>query len=66
MNEGSRYGLHGDPIYILYLYDHMWLVGMVFTNIEAISTLVCLLLDDNGFLMCNYYYLQYAAFNLQA
>ena len=27
INEGSPYGLHGDPIYILYLYDHMWLVG---------------------------------------
>ena len=28
INEGSPYGLHGDPIYILYLYDHMWLVGL--------------------------------------
>ena len=27
INEGSPYGLHGDPIYILYLYDHLWLVG---------------------------------------
>ena len=27
---------------------------LVFTNIQAISTLVCLLLDDNGFLICNY------------
>ena len=24
---GSPYGLHGVPIYILYLYDLMWLVG---------------------------------------
>ena len=29
INEGSPYGLHGDPIYILYLYDHMWLVGHI-------------------------------------
>ena len=27
---------------------------LVFTNIQAISTLVNLLLDDNGFLMCIY------------
>ena len=27
---------------------------LVFTNIQAISTLVCLMLGDNGFLMCNY------------
>ena len=27
---------------------------LAFTNIQAISTLVCLQLDDNGFLMCNY------------
>ena len=26
----------------------------VYTNIQAISTLVCLLFDDNGFVMCNY------------
>ena len=32
---GSPYGLHGVPIYILYLYDHMWLVG-----VEAIRTLM--------------------------
>ena len=24
---GSPYDLHGVPIYILYVYDHMWLVG---------------------------------------
>ena len=29
INEWSPYGLHGDPIYILYLYDHMWLVGVL-------------------------------------
>ena len=27
---------------------------LVFINIQAISTLQCLLLDDNGFLVCNY------------
>ena len=27
---------------------------LVFTNIKAISTLECLQLDDNVFLMCNY------------
>ena len=26
----------------------------VYTNIQAISTLVCLLFDDNGVAMCNY------------
>ena len=26
----------------------------VYTNIQAISTLVCLLFDDNGFVMCHY------------
>ena len=26
----------------------------VYTNFQAISTLVCLLFDDNGFVMCNY------------
>ena len=25
--RASPYGLHGVPIYILYLYDQMWLVG---------------------------------------
>ena len=29
INVGSPYGLHGDPIYIWYLYDQMWLVGKV-------------------------------------
>ena len=33
---------------------------LVFTNIQAISELVSLQLDDNWFLMCNY-----AIFNLQ-
>ena len=28
INEGSPYGLHWVPIYIAYLYDHMWLVGL--------------------------------------
>ena len=28
INAGSPYGLQGDPIYISYLYDQMWLVGM--------------------------------------
>ena len=27
INVGSKYGLHMLPIYILYLYDQMWLVG---------------------------------------
>ena len=26
----------------------------VYTNIQAISTLVCLLFDENGFVMCNH------------
>ena len=30
------------------------LILLVFTNIQAISTLVCLRLDDNGFAICNY------------
>ena len=30
INVGSIYGLHGVPIYILYLYDQMWLVGYVY------------------------------------
>ena len=28
----------------------------VYTNIQSISTLVCLLFDANGFVMCNYYF----------
>ena len=32
INEGSPQGLHGDRIYILYLYDHMWLVGEVYPD----------------------------------
>ena len=27
INVGSPCGLQGDPIYISYLYDQMWLVG---------------------------------------
>ena len=27
---------------------------LVFTNIQALPTVACLQLDDNGFLMCNY------------
>ena len=27
-NVGFQYGLYGVPVYILYLYDQMWLVGM--------------------------------------
>ena len=27
INVGSPYGLHGDPMYISYLYDQTWLVG---------------------------------------
>ena len=26
---GPQYGLHGVHIYILYLYDQMWLVGFI-------------------------------------
>ena len=33
INKVSPYGLHGVPVYILYLYDHMWLVGNVFQNV---------------------------------
>ena len=33
INEGSPYGLHGDLKYILYLYDHMWLVGYIYIYI---------------------------------
>ena len=29
IHAGSSHGLHGDPIYISYLYDQMWLVGYV-------------------------------------
>ena len=41
INVGSPYGLHGDPIYIWYLYDQMWLVGLSF-----IVTLKCGVRDD--------------------
>ena len=34
INVGSEYGLPGDPIYILYLYDHMWLVGKIVGKIK--------------------------------
>ena len=43
INVGSPYGLHGDPIYIWYLYDQMWLVGKFnnlynnFNNINRID-----------------------------
>ena len=41
INEGSPYGLHGDPIYILYLYDHMWLVGNDSTITNLRQSLLC-------------------------
>ena len=30
INVVSPYGLHGFPIYILYLYDQMWLVWLIY------------------------------------
>ena len=38
INEGSPpYGLHEDPIFILYLYDHMWLVGILYISVNLVG-----------------------------
>ena len=40
INEGSPYGLHGDSIYILYLYDHMWLVGALLCVAHSLQSVL--------------------------
>ena len=44
INVGSPYGFHGDPIYIWYLYDQMWLVGYLLydcTQCTVLRVLYC-------------------------
>ena len=50
INEGSPYGLHGVPIYIVYLYDHMWLVGIF---VHLLWSYIILLYQTKSFLLLN-------------
>ena len=53
INMVSPYGLHGVPIYILYLYDQMWLVGELF-NRGPNTVIAFSCRDCDGFLFVGY------------
>ena len=49
INVGSPYGLDGDPIYIWYLYDQMWLVGK--EQRIRVNRKILLVISDESFQM---------------
>ena len=53
INVGSPYGLHGDPIYIWYLYDQMWLVGYIYIYIYIY------VYSQNSDIVTIYYYMHF-------
>ena len=74
INVGSTYGLHGIPMFILYLYDQLWLVGSLdttlplqilqFFNYKYMFLMTNVLIIIIGLLVYNYFiFLLYSRLN---